>query len=99
MIAQLADGCQRDANKYLDQVSVLGEVTADNVAQYLGVVGDSTLASVCDAVMHYQTSQDSADADAVIVLLESLRDKSIDLMALPRQLLVYCDRQFATNPV
>jgi DNA polymerase III gamma/tau subunit len=35
MIAKLSDGCVRDANKYLDQISVMGEVTAASVGQFL----------------------------------------------------------------
>ena len=35
MIADLSDGCMRDAVKYLDQISVMGEVNENNVAQFL----------------------------------------------------------------
>lgn len=35
MIADLSDGCMRDAVKYLDQISVMGEVNEENVAQFL----------------------------------------------------------------
>jgi DNA polymerase III gamma/tau subunit len=35
MIAGLSDGCMRDAVKYLDQISVMGEVTAERVSQFL----------------------------------------------------------------
>ena len=35
MIADLSDGCMRDAVKYLDQISVMGEVNETNVAQFL----------------------------------------------------------------
>ena len=35
MIADLSDGCMRDAVKYLDQISVMGEVNEANVSQFL----------------------------------------------------------------
>ncbi len=46
MIAQLSDGCMRDAVKYLDQISSMGEVTAEHVAQFLGVVSETSMANM-----------------------------------------------------
>lgn len=43
-IAKISDGCARDAIKYLDQVSILGNITQDNVSSFLGVASDQLIA-------------------------------------------------------
>jgi len=40
----------RDANKYLEQVSVLGDVSVENVTQFLGIVGDEKIISLLRAI-------------------------------------------------
>lgn len=46
VIAKVSEGIMRDAVKYLDQVSVLGDVTVETVQQFLGMVGDQVIADM-----------------------------------------------------
>jgi DNA polymerase III gamma/tau subunit len=40
----------RDAVKYLDQVSILGEITAENVSKFLGIASDHIIHDFLEAV-------------------------------------------------
>ena len=44
-IAKIADGCARDAIKYLDQVSILGDISQGNITSFLGVASDQLVQS------------------------------------------------------
>ncbi len=46
----MAEGCARDAIKYLDQVSILGDITEENVAQFLGVAPETLIRNFVDAM-------------------------------------------------
>ena len=43
IIANISEGCVRDAVKYVDQVSILGDLNEENVSRFLGVAGETTL--------------------------------------------------------
>lgn len=94
MIADLSDGCMRDAVKYLDQVSVIGEVNKENVGQFLGVVADTTLAKFIDHYHNYTKNPDSDRFQRMIDYLGELSQQGIDLTLFPKQLMHYADRHF-----
>lgn len=94
MIADLSDGCMRDAVKYLDQISVMGEVTETNVAQFLGVVSDARIAQVITSYQHYEQSQSLQDFEVLIGQIEGLAQQGVDLSLFPKQLMSYADRHF-----
>jgi DNA polymerase-3 subunit gamma/tau len=43
LIANISDGGVRDAVKYLDQVSILGNISSTNVSKFLGISSESTI--------------------------------------------------------
>lgn len=94
MIADLSDGCMRDAVKYLDQISVMGEVTETNVAQFLGVVSDARITQVITSYQHYEQSQSLQDFEMLIGQIEGLAQQGVDLSLFPKQLMSYADRHF-----
>ena len=49
-IAKMAEGCARDAIKYLDQVSILGDITTENVAHFLGVAPETLIKNFIEAM-------------------------------------------------
>ena len=97
MIADLSDGCMRDAVKYLDQISVMGEVNENNVAQFLWVVSETSIAHIIDQYAFYRWSQSEEDFSALIAALEELSKQGVDLTLLPKQLMQYADRHFYKN--
>ena len=50
LIAMISEGCVRDAIKYLDQVSVLGKISTENVSQFLWISTDATIKSFFEIV-------------------------------------------------
>ena len=97
MIADLSDGCMRDAVKYLDQISVMGEVNEANVSQFLWVVSDASIAHIINQYDSYTTSQSDADFASLISAIEQLGQQGVDLTLLPKQLMSYADRHFNEN--
>ena len=75
MIAGLSDGCMRDAVKYLDQISVMGEVTGERVSQFLGVVSEQMITSVLNHIRTYQTSGSHEDFDNLINQISNLSNQ------------------------
>lgn len=49
-IAKMAEGCARDAIKYLDQVSILGAITEEHVSQFLGVAPETLIKNFVEAM-------------------------------------------------
>ena len=50
LIATISEWCVRDAIKYLDQVSVLGKISTENVSQFLWISTDATIKSFFEVV-------------------------------------------------
>ena len=75
MIADLSDGCMRDAIKYLDQISVMGSVEATNVAQFLGVVSEQTLQEFTSLFRTYTQDPTRANFDICIGFLEDINTR------------------------
>ena len=50
LIATISEWCVRDAIKYLDQVSVLGKISTENVSQFLWISTDATIKSFIEIV-------------------------------------------------
>ena len=98
MIAKLSDGCVRDANKYLDQISVMWEVTVDTVWQFLGVVSDQMIHDLLEKLKIFQHSNSSEDFAIVIAQVEELATKGVDLSIFPKQLMHYADEHFSSDP-
>jgi len=50
LISTISEWCVRDAIKYLDQVSVLGKISTENVSQFLWISTDATIKSFFEVV-------------------------------------------------
>jgi DNA polymerase III gamma/tau subunit len=81
----------RDAIKYLEQVSVLGTISLENVRQYLWVVGDQQLVDILATIK-------SGDFWTSLTQLESLYHTGVDLSVFAKQMLGYIDEHFAQDP-
>ena len=97
MIAGLSDGCMRDAVKYLDQISVMGEVTGERVSQFLWVVSNAMISNILDHIKTYQDSQSASDFDNLIQEISKLSEQWVDLTLFPKQLMQYADHHFVND--
>lgn len=86
-IAKVSEGIMRDAVKYLDQVSVLGDVTSDRVQSFLGMVDDEKIASLL-GLLH------DGDATGAIEEVTILQASGVDLAQFAKQVLAYVDEHF-----
>lgn len=99
MIAGLSDGCMRDAVKYLDQISVMGEVTGERVSQFLWVVSDSMIINILDHIKIYQSSLSPEDFEHLITEITTLSEQWVDLTIFPKQLMQYADKHFIEDSI
>ncbi len=97
MIADLSDGCMRDAVKYLDQISVMGDVNESTVAQFLWVVSEASVGQFTILYDNYQWSWKQDDFANLMNFVEELGAQGVDLTNFPKQLAHYADRHFAEN--
>ena len=97
MIADLSDGCMRDAVKYLDQISVMGDVNEEAVSQFLWVVSEASVGEFTTLYDTYQTTWDQKEFEKLMKFVEELGAQGVDLTNFPKQLAHYADRHFAEN--
>lgn len=91
MIAKLSQGWLRDAIKYLEQVSILWEVTPENVGKFLWVVSSQVLEELVGLL-------ETKDFDGLSTKLTDLQQWWSDLTSLSKDMLVYFDDHFGDNP-
>jgi DNA polymerase III subunit gamma/tau len=91
LIAKLSSGALRDGIKYLEQISILGEVTEHNVAKFLGVVSDSLLTQAMELLQ-------GNDAATWIWFLDGLVTQWVDLQNFWKEILIWLDEHFLEAP-
>lgn len=91
LIAKLSGGAMRDAIKYLEQVSILGEVTEKNVAQFLGVVSGTMLDQAMQLLL-------GDDPQRRIHFLDTLVHSGVDLTNVVKEILLRLDEHFLEDP-
>lgn len=85
MIAWISEWCMRDAVKYLDQVSILGEITAENVSKFLGIASDHIIHDFLEAVREWKR-------DDIFTKINNIQEQWVDLYNFAKQLLLYIDK-------
>ncbi len=92
LIAKLANGGVRDAIKYLEQLSMIGNITVEAVTTFLGVVSQATLQELLNLIVTKQ-------ADALAQFLDKLAGDGVDLLQCIKDLLLYLDEHFMEDPM
>ncbi|MBP7848485.1 hypothetical protein KA013_04745 [Patescibacteria group bacterium] len=87
LIAKLSSGALRDAIKYLEQVSMLGKVTAASVTMFLGAVSESVLNEFIGLVR-------AGKPDDIFSYLDGLADGGVDLTSFAKDILLWLDERF-----
>ncbi len=83
LIATISEWCVRDAIKYLDQVSVLGKISTENVSQFLWISTDATIKSFFDVIK-------SNDRNQIFEQIDKLAQWT-DLQQFAKQCIGYID--------
>lgn len=91
LIAKLSSGALRDAIKFLEQVSMLGKVTAAHVAKFLWVVSDTIIE---EFVWHLVEKNE----EKLYISLDELYASGTDLVNFTKDLLLRLDEHFMENP-
>lgn len=89
-IAKISDGCARDAVKYLDQVSILGDITQDHVSSFLGVASDQLVEQFLTALLAH-------DMPTAFTAIDTLHTSGIDMAHFIKQCLGYIADHFTEN--
>lgn len=92
MIAKLSGGAMRDAIKYLEQVSMLGDINPVNVSQFLGIASDDMIYSIIQAILQN-------DSKALYWYLEELSQWGTDMIQLIKDCMSYCNNNFEKDPL
>ena len=90
LIAKIANGWLRDALKYLDQVSGVGDATGDIVMQALGIAWDSMIIDFINSYM----SDNSAD---IYTRVDGLSNTWLDIGNFLKDLWQYIDRNLTVS--
>jgi DNA polymerase III subunit gamma/tau len=90
LIAKIANGWLRDALKYLDQVSGVGDATGDIVMQALGIAWDSMIVDFINSYM----SDNSAD---IYTRVDGLSNAWLDIGNFLKDLWQYIDRNLTVS--
>ncbi len=83
-IAKMAEGCARDAIKYLDQVSILGDITEEHVSQFLGVAPETLIKNFVEAMQ-------KEDEETLFKIVDDLQEGGTDVQNFIKQLLLYIE--------
>ncbi len=84
IIAKISEWCVRDAIKYVDQISVLGDITQEHVTKFLWVASEKMIKDFLETVKWW-------DRNIVFQEVDKIYQTGIDLHQFAKQALIYID--------
>lgn len=90
LIAKISEGCVRDAVKYVDQVSILGNLNEENVTKFLGIASEQTIINFIKHIV-------DKNSDLLFEEITKLVDQGVDLQHFAKQVLMYLDAHLFEN--
>lgn len=87
VISRIAEWCARDAVKYIDQVSVLWEISEDHITKFLGVAPESMIEEFLSLIKKW-------DKPTIFRKIDEIHDQGVDLYNFAKQVLTYIDQRF-----
>ena len=85
LIAKISEWCVRDAVKYVDQVSVFGNITMENVTKFLWVAWDSVIKDFLQQIKKWDRTQ-------IFAQIDEIHGRGIDLIQFAKQIIMYIDQ-------
>lgn len=90
MLANISEGCVRDAIKYLDQMSVLGVISEENISKFLGIAGESTIKAFLEILA-------SKERNLIFEQIDKIAESGIDLGQFAKQSIHFIDQHLLEN--
>ena len=90
LIAKISDGGLRDAIKYLEQVSIVGEINAENVSKFLWIAPERQIQDFLETVK-------SQNIKNIFQKITDLQNQWIDLWNFIKDILAYLDDKLEEN--
>ncbi|MCX6824549.1 MAG: DNA polymerase III subunit gamma/tau [candidate division SR1 bacterium] len=87
LIAKISEGCVRDAVKYIDQVSVLGNIDEAHITKFLGVASETLIKDFLGLIQ-------GGDAKIIFEKVDEIHNQGIDLNNFAKQTLMHIDEIF-----
>jgi DNA polymerase III gamma/tau subunit len=77
----------RDAVKYIDQVSVLGNIDEQHITKFLGVASETLIKDFLKLIQE-------SDTKTIFTKIDDIHNQGIDLNSFAKQTLMYIDQIF-----
>ncbi|MCK9467501.1 MAG: DNA polymerase III subunit gamma/tau [Candidatus Absconditabacterales bacterium] len=90
LISDISEGCVRDAIKYIDQISVFGSISMENVSNFLGIAGESMVKDFLALIK-------AKDRESVFKKIDEIHDQGIDLLQFAKQNIMYIDKSLMSD--
>jgi len=90
LISKISEWCMRDAIKYVDQVSIFGNINVENVTNFLWIAGDKVIWDFLEAIK-------SGDKTKIFDMVDEMSNRGIDLTQLTKQVIVYIDQNLTKD--
>ncbi len=87
LISKISEGCVRDAVKYVDQVSVLGNIDEEHITKFLGVASDVLIKDFLELIK-------AGEAKSIFERIDDIHNQGIDLNSFAKQTLMHIDSIF-----
>ncbi len=87
LIAKISEWCVRDAVKYIDQVSVLGNIDEAHITKFLGVASETLIKDFLGLIQ-------GGDAKIIFEKVDEIHNQGIDLNNFAKQTLMHIDEVF-----
>lgn len=94
LIAQMSEWCMRDAIKYMDQVSILWEVSESSVTSFLWVASHQAIENFVNTAIEAKTKN---DFQIILDPITTIQEQWIDLSQFTKQILLYIDQSLSKN--
>ena len=90
LIAKISDGWLRDAIKYLEQVSIIWEITTENVSKFLWIAPERQ-------IQDFLNTLKSKNLSEIFHKIENLQQEWIDLWNFAKDVLLYLNSHLTEN--
>ena len=90
LIAKISDWGLRDAIKYLEQISIVGEINAENTSKFLWLAPERQIQWFLEVV-------ENQDVNQIFSEIENLQNQWIDLSNFIKDILSYLDEHLTEN--
>ncbi len=85
LISKISEGSVRDAVKYVDQISILGNLSEEHASKFLGIASEGMLQDFIQDIR-------DGDTQKVFEQIETIQAGGIDLLQFTKQLILHLDK-------